>query len=118
MPIAEYLIGSLNDRRYLPVRLCEVAFELDVSEDRVKQDHRCAPRPGARRHRHAQPPPMPAASDRATRRAQARRSRMQVKIVSRYLTELGEHKFTLIARESQIPQVVCEAWEFIKRSFQ
>ena len=43
---------------------------------------------------------------------------MQVKIVSRYLTELGEHKFTLIARELQIPQVVCEAWEFIKRSFQ
>jgi hypothetical protein len=31
MPIAEYLIASLNDRGYLPVRPSEVAFELDVS---------------------------------------------------------------------------------------
>lgn len=35
-PIAEYLIGSLNDRGYLPVRPSEVTVELDVLEDRVK----------------------------------------------------------------------------------
>jgi DNA-directed RNA polymerase specialized sigma54-like protein len=102
MPIAEYLIGSLNDRGYLPVRPSEVAFELDVSEDRVNKIIAVL---------HAQEPVgIGTRNLRACLLLQIERLAEQgpaqpyaSEIVSRYLTELGEHKFTLIARELQIP---------------
>src|SRR3954454_16320979 len=36
MPIAEYLVGSLDDKGYLAVRIEDVAYELDVSIDKVR----------------------------------------------------------------------------------
>src|SRR5579864_4867918 len=115
MPIAEYLIGSLNDRGYLPVRPSEVAFELDVSEDHVNKVIAVL---------NAQEPVgIGTRNLRACLLLQIERLAEQglaqpyaSEIVSRYLTELGEHKFTLIARELLIAQVVCEAWGFIKKT--
>src|ERR671932_662031 len=36
MPIAEYLVGSLDEKGYLRIRPEDVAYELSVSEDRVR----------------------------------------------------------------------------------
>src|SRR6202011_2597047 len=35
MPIAEYLVGSLDEKGYLAVKVEDVAYELDVSTDKV-----------------------------------------------------------------------------------
>jgi RNA polymerase sigma-54 factor len=114
MAIAEYLVGSLNDKGYLPIKPSEVAHHLDVAEDRVRQVIAVL---------HAQEPVgIGTRNLRECLLLQIERLAQQgltqpyaSEIVSRYLTELGDHKFALIARELKIPQqVVCAAWGFIK----
>src|SRR5262249_16289402 len=36
MPIAEYLVGSLDEKGYLAVKIEDVAYEMDVSVDKVR----------------------------------------------------------------------------------
>jgi RNA polymerase sigma-54 factor len=115
MPIAEYLIGSLNDKGYLPIKPSEVAYNLDVSEDRVKEViavlHAQEPVGiGTRNLRECLLLQIERLAERGLSQPYAS------EIVSAYLTELGEHRFALIARELNIPQqVVCEAWAFVRK---
>src|SRR5689334_25446497 len=36
MPIAEYLVGSLDDKGYLAIKIEDVAYEMDVPVDKVR----------------------------------------------------------------------------------
>jgi len=114
-PIAEYLIGSLNEKGYLPIKPSEVAYDLGVSEERVTAVLAVlqAQEPvgiGTRNLRECLLLQIDRLAERGIRQLYAS------EIVSMYLTELGEHKFARIARELNISQhVVCEAWEFVKR---
>ena len=102
LPIAEYLIGSLDDKGYLAARVEDIAYELETDVDRVRAVLARAAGAGPGRHRRAQSARVPAAcrsiisSERGLSQPYAR------EIVSQFLTELGEHKFARIAHELKI----------------
>ena len=115
MPIAEYLVGSLDDKGYLAVKVEDVAYELDVDGRQGARRAARAAGPGAGRHRRAQPARVPARSRSPTSKSAACRSRTRCEIVTQFLTELGEHKFGRIAHELKISQQeVADVWEFVK----
>ena len=69
MTIAEYLIGRLDEKGYLAVKVEDVAYELERDgRPRARRAARPAG-PGAGRHRRAQPARVPADPDRPPRRA-------------------------------------------------
>ena len=115
MPIAEYLIGSLDDKGYLTVRVEDVAYDLETDVDRVRAVLRVL----------QSQDPVGVASrnlrecllmqiDHLDRRGVSQP--MVREIVGQYLTELGEHKFSKIASELKVsPDAVADAWEFVKR---
>jgi RNA polymerase sigma-54 factor len=114
MPIAEYLVGSLDEKGYLSVRTEEVAYELSVDEERVKAVLRLlqAQEPigiGARNLRECLLVQIAHLEERGVHQEYAR------EIVAGFLTELGEHKFGRIAHELRIPvERVEEVWDFVK----
>jgi RNA polymerase sigma-54 factor len=113
--IAEYLIGSLDDKGFLRVRLEDVAGELETTVDRVQavlsalqaQDPVGT---GARSLRECLLIQIDHLGHVGVSQPYVR------EIVSQFLTELGEHKFGRIARELNISsQSVSDAWEFVKQ---
>ena len=114
LPIAEYLVGSLDEKGYLSVRPADVALELNADEDRVRAVLRVlqAQEPvgiAARNLRECLLIQIDNLEERGITQPYAR------DIVSLFLTELGEHRFSRIAHELKIPQdQVSDVWEFVK----
>jgi RNA polymerase sigma-54 factor len=114
LPIAEYLIGSLDDKGYLSVKVEDVAFDLDADVDRVRAILRVlqSEEPvgiGARNLRECLLIQIDHLAERGLNQPFAR------EIVSQFLTELGEHKFARIGHELKISAAsVSAAWEFVK----
>ena len=114
MPIAEYLVGSLDEKGYLAARIEEVAYDLDVEVDRARAVLRVlqAQEPvgiGARNLRECLLLQIQHLEERGLSQPHA------PEIVTQFLTELGEHKFGRIAHELKIsPQDVSDVWEFVK----
>jgi RNA polymerase sigma-54 factor len=114
MPIAEYLVGSLDEKGYLAIKIEDVAYEMDVPVDKVRAVLRVlqAQEPvgiGARRLSECLLIQIDHLEERGLSQPHAR------EIVSQFLTELGEHKFGRIAHELKISQQeVADVWEFVK----
>jgi len=114
MTIAEYLIGSLDEKGYLAAKLEDIAYELDVTVDKVRAVLRVlqAQEPvgiGARNLRECLSIQIAHLEERGMSQPHA------LEIVSQFLTELGEHKFGRIAHELKISQQeVSEVWDFVK----
>ena len=114
MSIAEYLVGSLDEKGYLAVKIEDVAYEMDVSIDKVRAVLRVlqAQEPvgiGARNLRECLAIQIAHLEERGMVQPHAR------EIVTQFLTELGEHKFGRIAHELRISQQeVADVWEFVK----
>jgi RNA polymerase sigma-54 factor len=114
MQIAEYLVGSLDDKGYLSTSLEEVAYELDVTEEQVKRVLSVLQslEPigiGARNLHECLLIQLTYLESAGIRQPHAR------EIISQYLVELGEHKFGKIAHELKISQEdVSDVWEFVK----
>jgi len=114
MPIAEYLVGSLDEKGYLAIKIEDVAYEMDVPVDKVRAVLRVlqAQEPigiGARRLSECLLIQIDHLEERGLSQPHAR------EIVSQFLTELGEHKFGRIAHELKVSQQeVADVWEFVK----
>jgi RNA polymerase sigma-54 factor len=114
MPLAEYLVGSLDEKGYLSVKLEDVAYELEVPVDKVRAVLRVlqAQEPvgiGARNLRECLSIQIAHLEERGLSQPHA------LDIVTQYLTELGEHKFGRIGHELKISaQEVSDVWEFVK----
>ncbi|MDQ6669395.1 MAG: RNA polymerase factor sigma-54 [Chloroflexota bacterium] len=112
--IAEYLVGSLDEKGYLSVKVEDVAYELGVEADKVRAVLRVlqAQEPvgiGARNLRECLSIQIAHLQERGLTEPYA------LDIVTQYLTELGEHKFGRIAHELKISQQeVADVWEFVK----
>ena len=113
-PIAEYLIGSLDERGYLTTSVEEAADDLHVEPSRVmrvlRQLQSLEPVGiGARNLRECLLIQLDYLEHRGITQPDARR------IISDFLPELGEHKFAKIAHHLRItPERVAEVWEFVK----
>ena len=113
LPIAEYLIGSLDTHGYLLISVEEVARTLRVAVERVERVLSIL--------QMQEPVGIGARSLRECLLIQLRWFREQGKpqplaeqLVSEHLTRLGEHRFMEIAREVHIPSSqVRQAWQFI-----
>src|SRR5438067_7088611 len=114
MPIAEYLVGSLDEKGYLSVKVEDVAYEMDVPVDKVRAVLRVlqAQEPvgiGARNLRECLSIQIAHLEEHGLSQPHA------LEIVTQFLTELGEHKFGRIAHELKISQQeVSDVWEFVK----
>ncbi len=114
MSIAEYLVGSLDEKGYLSIKLEDVSYEMDVPIDKVRAVLRVlqAQEPvgiGARNLRECLALQIAHLEERGLSQPHAR------EIVTMFLTELGEHKFGRIAHELKISQQeVADVWEFVK----
>jgi RNA polymerase sigma-54 factor len=114
MSIAEYLVGSLDEKGYLAAKVEEVAYDLDVSVDKVRAVLRVlqAQEPvgiGARNLRECLLLQIQHLEERGLSQPHAR------EVITQFLTELGEHKFGRIAHELKISsQEVADVWEFVK----
>ena len=114
LPIAEYLIGSLDTHGYLLISVEEVARTLRVEVQRVERVLSIL--------QMQEPVGIGARNLRECLLIQLRWFREQgnpqplaERLVSEYLTRLGEHRFMEIAREVHIPSSqVRQAWQFIK----
>lgn len=113
-PIAEFLVGSLDERGYLSCSVEDAAYELDVDEKRVRSVLKALQslEPvgiGARNLCECLLIQLDYLEQLGLRQPHAR------EIISGYLTELGEHKFSRIARELKLSQEeVVAVWEFVK----
>jgi RNA polymerase sigma-54 factor len=114
MPIAEYLVGSLDDKGYLSTSIEEAAYDLDVDERRVRDvlTHLQSLEPvgiGARNLQECLRIQLDYLEQLGVRQPYAG------EIIRDYLIELGEHKFGKIAHELKIsPEEVSDVWEFVK----
>lgn len=114
LPIAEYLIGSLDERGYLACSLDDAAEELGVEVERVRRVLRAlqALEPvgiGARNLRECLLIQLDHLERAGDTHPHAR------EIIAHYLTELGEHRFAKIAHELRIStEEVASVWEFVK----
>ena len=114
MPIAEYLVGSLDDKGYLSTSIEEAAYDLDVDERRVRdvltQLQSLEPVGiGARNLQECLRIQLDYLEQLGVRQPYAG------EIIRDYLIELGEHKFGKIAHELKIsPEEVSDVWEFVK----
>src|SRR5689334_14856841 len=114
MTIAEYLVGSLDEKGYLSVKVEDVAYELSVPVDTVRAVLRVlqAQEPvgiGARHLRECLSIQIAHLEERGLSHPHA------LEVVTQFLTELGEHKFGRIAHELKISQQeVADVWEFVK----
>ena len=112
--IAEYLVGSLDDKGYLSASLEEVAYELEVTEDAVRAVltvlQGLEPIGIGARNLHEC-----LLIQLAYLEAVGITQPHAFEIISHHLVELGEHKFGKIAHELKISQEeVSDVWEFVK----
>ncbi len=114
MSIAEYLVGSLDDKGYLSTSIEEAAYDLDVDERRVRNVLRQLQglEPvgiGARNLRECLLIQLDYLEQLGTEQPYVR------EIITHYLVELGEHKFGKIAHELKISaEDVANVWGFVK----
>jgi len=114
LQIAEYLVGSLDDKGYLSTSIEEVAYELDVEEEQVKRVLAVLQglEPigiGARNLHECLLIQLAYLENLGIKQPHAQ------EIISHYLVELGEHKFGKIAHDLKISQEdVSDVWEFVK----
>jgi RNA polymerase sigma-54 factor len=114
MKIAEYLVGSLDEKGYLSCSVDEVAYELDVDVHQVRAVLKVL--------QTLEPIGIGARNLRECLLIQLRYLKeigleqpFAEEIVTDYLMELGEHKFGKIAHELKLtPEQVSEVWEFVK----
>lgn len=115
LPIAEYLVGNLDERGWLACNVADVATFFGVDEEVV--DHVLT------ELQTLEPVGIGARDLRECLLIQLNFLEQEEgvfqpyarEIISNYLTELGEHKFGKIAQELKIdPSQVSEVWEFIK----
>ncbi len=114
MPIAEYLVGSLDERGYLRCSVEEVAdlFDTDTTRVELVLRHLQSLDPigiGARDLRECLLIQLDYLEQQGISHPYAR------EIIKRHLTQLGEHKFGRIASEMGIStEDVADVWDFIK----
>jgi RNA polymerase sigma-54 factor len=114
MPIAEYLVGNLDERGYLRCSVEEAAYDLEVDAARVRQVLRQlqALEPvgiGARNLRECLLLQVAYLERLGVHQPYAR------EIIDEFLLDLGEHRFGKIAQALRIPtETVAAVWEFIK----
>ncbi|HZU14833.1 MAG TPA: RNA polymerase factor sigma-54 [Chloroflexota bacterium] len=114
MPIAEYLVGSLDSDGYLRCSTYEVCSELDVDPDRVEAiiavlQSLEPPGIGARDVRECMILQLQYLASQGVEHPLA------ITLVRDHLEELGKHKFNKIAQQLSVSaEEVEEAWEFIK----
>jgi RNA polymerase sigma-54 factor len=119
-PIAEYLVGNLDEQGFLSCTVAAAAASLDVPADRVERVldvlQRTAPiGVGARDLRECL---LMQLHELEERDGSEIPSHVE-EILTDHLTELGEHKYTLIAQAlSSSYESVVAARDFIKRHFQ
>jgi len=114
MRIAEFLVGSLDDKGYLTVSLEDAAYELEVEIDRVREVLKALQSlepvgVGARNLRECLLIQLDYLERLGLSQPYAR------EIISDHLLDLGEHKFAKIAHELHIPtEAVADVWNFVK----
>ena len=114
LPIAEYLVGSLDENGYLRTSIEEVADLFDTDETRVELvlRHLQSLDPigiGARDLRECLLIQLDYLEEQGITHPHAR------EIIKKHLTQLGEHKFGRIASEMGISnEEVADVWDFIK----
>jgi RNA polymerase sigma-54 factor len=114
MPIAEYLVGSLDDKGYLSCTVDEAAYELEVDARRVRHVLTVLQglEPvgvGARNLRECLLIQLDYLARNGVEQPYAR------EIIDEYLFDLGEHKFGKIAHELRIStDAVAAVWNFVK----
>ena len=115
MPIAEFLVGNLDERGFLECSVEEVAriLEVSVAEVRVVLKELQAQEPvgiGSRDLKECLLLQLDYLEARGTTAPHVR------EIIERHLAQLGEHKFSRIAQELHIPSAeVTAAAQFIKK---
>lgn len=115
MPIAEYLVGSLNENGYLTCSIEEAAYELDASPARVKAVLTALQslEPvgiGARNLRECLLIQLNYLEQVGVSHPLAR------EVIENHLVELGEHKFSRIAHELKVGvEAIEDVWEFVKQ---
>lgn len=114
MLIADYLIGSLDDKGYLSTSVEEAAYDLEVSEARVKAvlAQLQSQEPigiGARNLHECLLIQLAYLEAVGVKQPYAR------EIIQNYMVELGEHKFAKIAHDLKVSaETVSDVWEFVK----
>jgi RNA polymerase sigma-54 factor len=114
MPIAEYLVGSLDDKGYLSCTVDEAAYELEVDVRRVRAVLQVLQglEPvgvGARNLRECLLIQLDYLARNGIEQPHAR------EIIDEHLFDLGEHKFGKIAHELHIStDAVAAVWNFVK----
>jgi RNA polymerase sigma-54 factor len=114
MPIAEYLVGSLDADGYLRCSTYEVCAELDVEPEQVEAVIRAL--------QSLDPPGIGARDIRECMvlqlkylEARGESNRLAIPLVQEHLEDLGKHKFNKIASDMSVDtDEVEEAWEFVK----
>ncbi|HEX8918767.1 MAG TPA: RNA polymerase factor sigma-54 [Chloroflexota bacterium] len=114
MPIAEYLVGSLDADGYLRCSTYEVCSKFDADYDRVEAV--------IKQLQSLEPPGIGARDVQECMILQLQYLQTQgvehplaIDLVRDYLEELGKHKFNRIAQQLDVePEAVEEAWEFVK----
>ncbi len=102
-PIAEQLVGNLNERGYLEISIAEIAQQLEVSIERIEyvlgQLHTLEPLGiGARNPRECLLIQLQALSEQETPHPLA------YTLIDRYLGQLARNQFTEIARELKVSE--------------
>src|SRR5581483_11881790 len=114
MPIAEYLVGSLDDKGYLSCTVDEAAYELEVDPRRVRHVLSVLQTlepidVGARNLRECLLLQLDYLARNGIEQPYAR------EIIDEHLFDLGEHKFGKIAHELHIStDAVAAVWNFVK----
>jgi RNA polymerase sigma-54 factor len=114
MPIAEYLVGSLDGDGYLRCSTYEVCTKFGIEPDKVEEviGHLQSLEPpgiGARDVRECMLLQLEYLA------ATGKENPLALILVRDYLDDVGKHKFARIAQELGVPvEEVEEAWEFIK----
>lgn len=114
MPIAEYLVGSLDNDGYLRASTYEVCVKFDIEPDKVEGI--------ITQLQGLEPPGIGARDIRECMILQLRylanlgtEDPLAMKLVQEHLEDLGKHKFNKIAQQLSVPpSAVAQAWDFIK----
>jgi len=115
MPIAEYLVGALDETGYLRASVDEVAWHLQATYEDVERVLEVL--------QSLDPPGVGARDIRECMLIQIRRLQesdhevhpLAATLIRDYLEEIGKHRFAAVARHLKQPvEDVEDAWEFIK----
>ncbi len=114
MPIAEYLVGSLDSDGYLRCSIYEVCTKFDVEPEKVEELIACL--------QSLEPPGIGARDIRECMvlqleylAAKGMEDPLAITLVRDHLEDLGKHKFNRIAQQLNVDQEdIALSWEFIK----